>query len=43
MGGIFISYHRQDSADVSGRIHEHLVARYSQRSRTIPAPLLLVH
>jgi len=32
MSGIFISYRRQDSADVSGRIHEHLVARYGKQA-----------
>jgi hypothetical protein len=32
MGSIFISYRRQDSADVSGRIYEHLVARYGKQA-----------
>jgi hypothetical protein len=30
MGGIFISYRREDSADVCGRIYDHLVARYGK-------------
>lgn len=30
MGGIFISYRREDSADVSGRIYDHLAARYGK-------------
>jgi hypothetical protein len=30
VAGIFISYRRQDSADVTGRIHEHLAARYGK-------------
>jgi hypothetical protein len=30
MAGIFISYRRQDSADICGRIYDHLVARYGK-------------
>jgi hypothetical protein len=30
MGGIFLSYRRDDSADICGRIYDHLVARYGK-------------
>jgi hypothetical protein len=30
MAGIFISYRRDDSADICGRIYDHLVARYGK-------------
>jgi hypothetical protein len=30
MAGIFISYRRQDSADICGRVYDHLVARYGK-------------
>jgi hypothetical protein len=30
MGGIFISHRREDSADICGRIYDHLVARYGK-------------
>jgi hypothetical protein len=30
MGGIFISYRREDSADICGRIYDHLVGRYDK-------------
>jgi hypothetical protein len=30
MGGIFISYRREDSADICGRIYDHLVGRYGK-------------
>lgn len=29
-GGIFISYRREDSADICGRIYDHLAARYGR-------------
>jgi hypothetical protein len=29
-GGIFLSYRREDSADICGRIYDHLVARYGK-------------
>src|SRR5215469_5891093 len=32
MAGIFISYRREDSADICGRIYDHLVARYGKAS-----------
>src|SRR5579872_1783445 len=30
MGGIFISYRREDSADICGRLYDHLIARYGK-------------
>jgi hypothetical protein len=30
MAGIFISYRREDSADICGRVYDHLVARYGK-------------
>jgi hypothetical protein len=30
MGGIFIPYRREDSADICGRIYDYLVARYGK-------------